>query len=281
MSAELETMSVREALANELSKCGANFIPYKRNPISGSLFLVGGKPDGTGIYVWATDKAKVEIRGISKKFKQVALTVSEPKREIVEQVAAYHYGSSYTTPPTFSPRTNLPKGTKSLLRNTKRDAQHSGHDSQRWTAEYVHTIPSSKIHLLMGIDEKKHFICILPRQPKSVEDAHNSLKPKEARKAGTKRVGEFFLVPATKQEVKKLLSAKRRNLYNKLEWDSNHRATVCLTNGNVRYVTGTISDARGESRHKSIFLDGWYKVVRNLEKVADVARGMQRNRYWD
>jgi len=143
-------------------------------------------------------------------------------------------------------------------------------------------VPKSHQHFLIGKDEKRVFISQLREQPKSVKDAHRILRPKGLTRAAL-RQGEWFFQPATKDELKKLekLVGKTTSWSTKLESNSRHHASVMIKVGKEKFVTGAVHDER-KDRHEPIFMNKWYRVVRNLEMVQISRPSAPRNNYlWD
>jgi hypothetical protein len=121
-----------------------------------------------------------------------------------------------------------------------------------------------------------------------VEDAHKALRPKGV-PASAKRQGEWFFIPATKDE----LAAIERSLHwhavhpslnpsvrgvrhGSLEWNSSHYATTLGTKSGV-FAIGHVIDNRKSNRHSPLLLNGWHRVVRNAEVINAAAI----TRYWD
>ena len=143
-------------------------------------------------------------------------------------------------------------------------------------------------YLLCSMDENKYFVAVLPRKPKSVKDAFESLKPAAVIKAekagkGVLRQGEYFFVPtgmddaamANKMDiVKPVLRAsspvKGLPAHPSRTEPSPHSHEVRWYKfQNKIYVTGTVyhrSNGLSTGEHKSLKLgDQWYEVHPNTE----------------
>lgn len=147
---------------------------------------------------------------------------------------------------------------------------------------YIYELPATSIDLLIGTDEKSSFICALPRTCKSVDDAHEALRPKGVPK-GSLRQGEFFFVPVTRAEHRFVTDQiERRNpidyyrnrLHDRADNPKDHFAAIYVRNTktNTDYALGPVTNRR----HKTLILEGWYRVVPNLEipvpqEMADAA----------
>jgi hypothetical protein len=155
---------------------------------------------------------------------------------------------------------------------------------------------------LLGVDETSHFISVLPKKVENVAAAHELLKPEEFQgkkmPKGTKRQGEFFLVPVSDEEVNKFMTENKLQVRQgvPLEKHSNHKATYAIpasikkgyarydkarAYGNVVYAKGSVYDNRGY-RHAPVELgDTWHKVVRNNEKQIKLEPSQRRTVRYD
>lgn len=191
--------------------------------------------------------------------------------------------------------------------------EYSGERQVDMTVVVTAKIPASVQHFLVGRDETSQFICVLPRKVSSIEDAHKALRPKGV-PATAPRQGEFFFVPARREIVTRLTAwaaengenislaksrfgSSRRPVGSPLEQGSTHRAEHMLqaeivdnqvtairdpqrfrtgpTNRGTIFVRGTIRDGRA-GHHSPLQLDGWHRVVRNLEVQPTVAQEQAR-----
>lgn len=196
------------------------------------------------------------------------------------------------------------------------------------TAKVQATVPASKLTFLVGKDEHAHFVCVLPKRVTTVPDAHAALKPKNVPE-GSPRQGEWFFVPATDTQAKKIekmiaddpeslfacwlgrgyetQSRQRQMVWvaeDPYEWydeySSHAAATAVVLNTTKRnnkttratrarvntehalFVRGYVIDDRRPSdrtsRHAPMYLEGWHRVVPNLEVPMPGAEGSES---WD
>jgi hypothetical protein len=128
---------------------------------------------------------------------------------------------------------------------------------------------------LMGMDESHLFIAQLPRNVgpiNKIKDAHKALKPndmieKKIDSNRIKRQGEWFFIPTTREEFKKInenlnLIEKKMPLgESKRKARNSHIADLVLTIQDGQFAKGKIS----HRDHKTIKLHGWFKVQKNNE----------------
>ena len=164
------------------------------------------------------------------------------------------------------------------------------------------TIPKSEQTFLIGTDEHSQFVCGLPERVKTVKAAHKSLRPSDV-PANAPRQGEWFFVPATAEEKKKVeqtIASDYEELgslwlgsadigavsmwtpddaYHDNQEDTSHAAYTGVLfrykPGNSKtfrkalFVRGYVVDDRRpdgrQPRHKPLWLHDWHRVVRNLE----------------
>ena len=121
---------------------------------------------------------------------------------------------------------------------------------------------------LIGMDESHLFISELPQEGaiNKIKDAHKALKPEsiircEKNKQGVKRQGEWFFTSISKYELKEI--EENANFLEKKEHirGNAHIADKLLYLENRIYVSGKIRHAE----HKTLKLQGWFRVVRNTE----------------
>lgn len=218
---------------------------------------------------------------------------------------------------------SLPNGTKYSYEvegryMENRSTQYQPNQENYVAYDYVKItakVPSMDMYVLAGYDEKALFICELPEAVASIEEAHDALMPKEAKKASSyKRQGEWFFVPVSDDEESRI-----NNLLTKADFDnarvitsfgglttvkvngpkgtklelssgpieeqSSHIAASLLsvTSGKSTsvYASGLISDRR-TNHHRPLVLNRWHRVYRNLEVVRNLDdMNSQRRRYWD
>jgi len=138
---------------------------------------------------------------------------------------------------------------------------------------------------LMGMDDSHLFIAELPNNLgpiNKIKDAHKILKPndvleKEKKNNKIKRQGEWFFIPATPKEIE--LIEENSNLIEKkiplgnntLIWRSrnSHVASQLINIRENQFVSGKISHVE----HKTLKLQGWFKVMRNNEARSTAISG--------
>jgi len=136
---------------------------------------------------------------------------------------------------------------------------------------------------LMGMDESHLFIAELPRNLgpiNKIKDAHKILKPdivleKEKNTKRIKRQGEWFFIPVTIKECE--LIDKNSNLIEKKisigtnSWRSrnSHVADQLINIRENQFVSGKITHVE----HKTLKLQGWFKVLRNNETRTSAISG--------
>lgn len=301
-----------EKLADRLNKADLKCLPYAKSPVPGAQFILNLNASNQ-LRVWSTDIPEVIIR-TDKRKKQAVITAIEPKRTLHRSSSGYFNmprrmdksshlseieieelkvclqkqdpfnlpGVNYkVTNRTISDESKK-KVNEFLNRNLfdpKRDYAKNCGDYFNYEATAI--VSKSVVNFLVGFDENSKFICALKKQPKSVVDAHEMLRPKDVPK-GSIRQGEFFFVPATKKEVKKIV--KSRVFESRpLELNSSHIASTTVMTGKnshkVKYAIGVVNDERGAKRHKPLILSSWHRVVRNNEiRVSPLPSA---NTYWD
>lgn len=138
---------------------------------------------------------------------------------------------------------------------------------------------------LMGMDENHLFIAELPNNLgpiNKIKDAHKILKPnsvleKEKKNNRIKRQGEWFFIPTTLKEIElieenSILIEKKIPLGNNtLIWRSrnSHVADQLINIRENQFVSGKITHVE----HKTLKLQGWFKVMKNTETRTSVISG--------
>jgi hypothetical protein len=211
------------------------------------------------------DGADVRTLGEDRDHQQVVVMIDEPEREFVEQF--------------------WNRSTHKMDERTRK-------------------VPGDKRRFLVGMDECHLFIAQLTTNCTSVKQAHEGLRPKEvpkgrkAKKLKVKRSGEWFLAPASPQEIKEIedhikqfgvrkkvgigtsngrsmrgrphIVSESVVIGRKIDHDGTtkgrHRAIV--VQGDTEFVRGRII----HPDHKVVKLKTWHKVRRNLENRAAGAR---------
>lgn len=147
---------------------------------------------------------------------------------------------------------------------------------------------------LVGMDETANFVCRLPQQVDSVEEAHEVLRPKGLL-PHAKRQGEWFFTPVKEYDKdekcecgKPLAEHEGRLSMDNLRsrsGDTTHRVRQ-FTHMGVTYAKGLVEDERN-GRHAPVDLGNeWHRVDRNTErdiqqKPAHVGRLRQAARNFD
>lgn len=143
---------------------------------------------------------------------------------------------------------------------------------------------------LCSLDEGSYFVSQLPRQPKSVKDAFESLKPDEVKRAirkgvEVKRQGEWFFIPTGMDDAalaKKIGKTQKQLKEVSAEMplparpESNLHLAGRLLNhddifvrGMIRHVWRLGNKYHGTGEHKMLRLgDEWHVAYRNLEKAS-------------
>jgi hypothetical protein len=158
-------------------------------------------------------------------------------------------------------------------------------DAQEWGTYAVkasYNTRGTKICVLMGVDESSYFVSVLPRQCKTVLEAHAALRPKNV-SAKAKRQGEWFLDPVDNKTntslnssiAKSIGSTFHRSGMNR-EVGRTHNAALLFHRNGVEYANIAFSERR-PNRHKTINLDRWHRIVRNREIEMPMTRSGNRN----
>jgi hypothetical protein len=297
-------MTTSRQIAKELSTAGIKASAYARSPVTGAGFIISATPRESGreIKVFSKEETHVDVYP-DKKNKQCIVNVFELSRKQTITITSYANQASiadlhkrWTKSAKFysevakqigRSQINIPgaKVTRSyeLTAAGKKTADNMGKFKAStgrpyWEGnsqiEHIETVvvPATETCMLVGIDEKAHFICALPEMVYSVTAAHKQLKPDAAKgKKNVKRQGEFFFIPASKTELKQLRKTKlERDSYNDspihvaLERRSTHFAVVAKRIGKKLFTNIEVYDSRS-SRHDPLVLEQWHEVVRNNE----------------
>ncbi|MHA1824731.1 MAG: hypothetical protein ACTSXM_12810 [Promethearchaeota archaeon] len=133
------------------------------------------------------------------------------------------------------------------------------------------------------MDESHLFIAELPNNLgliNKIKDAHKILKPndvleKEKKTIKIKRQGEWFFIPATSKEIE-LIEGNSNLIEKKIPLGSNtwrsrnsHVADQLINIRENQYASGKISHVE----HKTLKLQGWFKVMRNNEARTSAISG--------
>jgi hypothetical protein len=236
----------------------------------------------------ATPPPSLEVVATSAKHRQAVLALVEGDRAVVKTVDLVK--ATKEAEPTHQEvisnfPVNLPPKSTYKVKSLGKEAHGDDGKYVAWRYEVTAKAPASKQSFLVGKDERHLFICALPKVAKSVAQAHEILKPKEIRgKKGVLRQGEFFFIPATKQELSALASEGKNGAEldsdptNLDDGNSDHGAHNIATiyyakrgkkgkkgkpvrDQKKEMVTGIVQN----DRHSRLVLNGWYRVVKNTE----------------
>lgn len=310
-------------LGKKIAKAtGLSVEPYRRNPVNGGGFIIS--LNGNTLRLWAQDGADVEIHADKKLKQAVLVVKEPKRvltQNWNYRAGINHYDNVSGLVENANHRIagHCPlivnaKGTRQshkitekgmsafangLKKSKERHAEHMrrresssssffDHDDSYVIANVqVHSrfmTPASEQYFLIGFDEHHCFISELPEKATSVAQAHKVLRPKGLSKAAI-RHGEWFMTPATKSEIEKLQSMTPGSAHSNepLENGSNHRALILRKIGKERFVTGQVYDTR-KGRHEPVFLNKWYKLVRNREVFvapSSAEAATRRSYLWD
>ncbi len=132
--------------------------------------------------------------------------------------------------------------------------------------------PEAERRILAGMDQTHLFIAVLSNggHVYSVADAHEALKPSpvmhgQGRSKRIKRQGEWFFIPATPSEERKIEAAIALG---EIEHGQplkgngkSHVADLSVTVAADTFVSGKVRHAD----HHTLELKGWFRVARNTE----------------
>lgn len=297
-----------DTLIKELKRVGLPAEYYKKPPLGRHLFSIAlpGFGNTRPFKLHVPNKDKLELF-TDKNHRQAVVNVDDAITDVPEKVKWVQYyqnenqildNSVIARFASQRTRYSIPNSTFKVDKKTikisdfRKGDLDSGYRNITCSGLHVPNKDQKKdVSILFGMDEIAHFISALPKAPKSVEEAHEMLKPKIAEKEGTLRQGEFFFVPCTDKEKKicaELLTSSSNIIFNgRLENDSNHESSMIIGKNikaaiffprydNItKYVIGKIKDVRRD-RHNPLVFSEFHHVVRNNEiKVA------QSTRNWD
>lgn len=318
-----EVQANNRAVAKQLREAGVRVQPYGRNPVYGSpqtLFTLSLDPSNV-LRLWAGTAQVSVIPSKDTKVKQAVVQVYEKGRTVKRElpISARFYRENKTLAEAqrrvgrYYIQNNLgvslPSGAEfsvvafnPVAGMTEEQIARADWDPKisLGTMTIQGRVSSTRQNFLVGRDEKSQFVAMLPRKVKSVKDAHESLRPPGVPRTA-KRQGEWFFVPATKDEKAAIAAAinrngvafseprrssRRRGRYGErlfqmgeLEENSSHHAPCSISVGGRLYATGLVYDNR-PNRHGSLLLQDWHRVVRNRERVNSAVQGRSAAR-WD
>jgi hypothetical protein len=295
-------------LAKALSRYDIRTAEYRKPPAGKEVFaitILNRKKHGhdRGVVTLNHGQAKVEVFG-SRKLRQAAVTVNEKARTITRNVRYNTVDEKRPNQITIEARLKgnfpmaMPKETTWEVRDVeiKRDKLiYTDPPRYEWKCQGIvtATVPNkSTNHFLIGMDETHHFIAPLPKQAKSVEEAHKLLRGEVPK--GATRQGEWFFLPVTRKmaaNLNKIATERSSRIRAMRLGDSTHVAKTAISMpGGIIYARGYITDNRS-GHHRSIFLTSWHRVKHNEEtqmqispaqrQVEDAKRAARRFRTWD
>lgn len=248
--------------------------PYRRAPFATEIATLN-LSNANQVRFW-NGHAEVDVFG-DRKHRQAVVVVAEEEREITRRVGIWN--RSGDKPSGWQLRQSFPISIPNAHLVHWEDLNVQ--DDPRWGRHYYDVTmeaPAATNHFLVGYDESSQFIAALPEAAESVEHAHEILRP-EGVPADALRQGEWFFVPATKDESKRCWEKVTRRPdamdMRRFERFSTHRGTTVLLD-KQRFAIGVVHDTR-RSRHHPLMLPDWHKVVRNREIVSRNVTG----RNWD
>ena len=150
-------------------------------------------------------------------------------------------------------------------------------EGEPWRYEHVLggvVISFGGSYYLSGIDQnepwrlRSYFLCQLPHEVKSINEAFESLKPERVREAeashtAVRRQGDIFLVRLNEKDWNLKLQYGRDMLVKDHRlWDTTHVASRALLIDGRVFVSGKITHERGQ--HRTLFCKGlWYEAVKD------------------
>lgn len=282
-------MTTQTQLVKRMQDAGINVEAYKRGPLGKGIFAVSispRTPEGT-VRIWKGTFPEVEIH-TDKRNRQAVLSVVEQARTVSRKVEFHVFSDNLESNRDrarrqFNRQVTLPAGSRIMVGKINLPERNSnGQVLGTATATVSARVPHSEQNLLVGFDERYHFVAELPRKVKSVREAHKVLRPRAANKKETLRQGEWFFVPVNESLSKKIMEFVQRGGAvdsGNFESGSTHQATSIVRYKGERYATGYAFDSRF-SHHGAVALHGWHRVVRNREVVRNVQAYAPR-RTWD
>lgn len=318
MTTIIEQIEANMGLIEELGKTGITASFYSRPPDKKHIFTIGKQSGVPGTIMLWPGSRETEITVVpDKKLHQAVLKVHEPKHTLTFTYTIWHFlsishGEALQTAADWlgsGPASDywagaiLPKGTHYRFAPRSKWVTKMGkNDTRLKTAiPIIATVPATTQYFLVGRDELAQFVCALPKEAKTVEEAHKILRPKGVPE-GSLRQGEFFFVPVTAKHKKTLQALEKENPKigkcswepNRLEPNSSHRAErrLVLVSGKVEnlnnfqisrlgsqeyktLVKGKITDNK-TGHHSPLVLDDWHYAIRNTELQAP-----PKARRWD
>jgi len=309
-----------EALARDLSTAGMNAATYAKPPVAKDLMVMGTGNAAEVVRLWP-GLAELEA-SVDSSHRQAVLNSHEEARKVVEYHATRSPWTNNVAPRLVVPGAKisrkvvlresdwLPKALKSEGYEDFRGNRVKRMSPERVAKLFDIRVPGGTIlaenanntivritqtttdtdtSFLVGMDETAHFICQLPTQVSTVDEAHDVLKPSEVKrtKQDWKRQGEWFFVPVINQRLLTQLNARIADaVFRPLEggqqsgagwWGGSSHQGLVLNYQGKQYALGTIMDRR-KGHHAPLVLANWHRVIRNREVALPE---IERPRRWD
>lgn len=287
-----EIREENQLLTNKLAEMDLPAEPYKKGPLGNNNFCISIDRQkrfrvwlGQGEYAFDTNP----------NHQQMVLSVTEAQRRIPATIATHsnrptknhlksearHYVANFSNNWNVEFVEWVPCGRTTGCQIS--DVEQIKHDCLgNHRAKIVAIAPPEKNHLLVGRDETDIFIAGLPKQVKTVEQAHEVLRPPTV-DDGELRQGEWYFVPVPEEEQRdfEIRAEYGMKCGVPLERNSSHHAASRIRYGSEIFVRGYIYDNR-VGHHKPLFLTQWHRAVRNREVRPQVESKLAaRARYWD
>lgn len=286
---------IAENHAEILRKAGIQTMPFTNPPLAAEIATLNMSREGI-IRFWP-GQADVDI-AIDASHRQAVITIDERKRKItrswnmnheMKKPSNDHIKRSF---PVDVPNARL---VKSEVKVTHSYPAYSSRLAQAKNYKVTATVSAraAKQSFLVGFDEKRQFIAVLPQVCTSVKEAHRVLRP-DGVPASSPRQGEWFFIECDRAEEKAISKLKDPRKNEPLEtsgrgWNrvrSSHTAEELFKLDEDRkdlpkgvYVRGDIRDTRA-GHHSTLGLERWHLAVRNTELVTPASQ-QKRRRYWD
>lgn len=294
----MTTVEKAEGLVTKLDRFNVPALAYQRGPNGPATFTMAIK---TGeLYVWA-GSADITVAG-SKQHRQAVINVTEKKRSVTKEVTVKTHGYGVHIPGDREFQANFPvafpsgakvewtvKDKKHAPSKGEKDKSDVGYVQRTYKAKVTAKVPETKQCFLVGYDEHALFVSMLPKQVKTVAEAHALLRPKGVSENAV-RQGEWFFDPVADTLGNALDRALRRNTGSmqfgapdgtRYGRSTTHRCCTMEFRNKV-YAIGYVLDVRGEkteTHHEPLWLNDWHRVTKNTEVEPPRSMGRQRRSF--
>lgn len=225
----------------------------------------------------------IRVADVCFNFRQLLLEVTEQAREFEQRVNVWHKNKKRPPPKDCIRKClpiTVPKETEVKVLEHQAEEDVYGNETYHKMKVSCKVLNPTKTYFLIGWDEKHTFISMLSGPAKTVQEAHENLKPPEVKKAEREgrtvlRQGEYYFIQPSKQELKAAQVIFKRNfgwvsgntpLDDAHGEESDHNASMIVygryKNKEYAFAAGLISNRR----HKALFLPSIMKVVLNTEQ---------------